>query len=181
MSKHDRKITFFGPLGLAICAGMGYVAFKMSISLVPSDADFGTPWIMASVFLAPLVYIYAVKNKYYEMETLEGLSNKEKRRISVRVSRKVRNAWCAMVFNVLSAIFSIQVLAFFSSDIEVFRAAFSIIGALFGVSLFLMGMFFSDSHKVSSFIADISNREADRKRRSEFLKKLSSKDDSDAP
>ncbi len=170
MPKNKSGITLFGPVGLAICAGMGFLSFKMAISLVPSDAKFATPWVMASIFMAPLVYIVAVKNKYYDLVSLGGLTNREKSRLSVRVKRKVTLAWLAVAFNFLSAVFSIIVMAFFSSDLEIFKKLFPVIGGLLGISLFLMGLFFADSHKVSLFIADVKNREEDQKRRAKFLK-----------
>lgn len=170
MSKNESGVTLFGPVGLAICAGMGYLSFKMSISLVPNDAKFATPWVMASIFMAPLVYIVAVKNKYYDLVSLDGLTNREKRRLSVRVRRKVILAWVAVAFNFLSAVFSIIVMAFFASDLDVFKKMFPVIGGLLRVSLFLMGLFFADSHKVSLFISEIKNREDDRKRKAKFFK-----------
>lgn len=179
MSTNKRQLTFFSPLGLIVTAVAFFYLFDFSIDLLPKNAKVIAPWAAGGFYFASVAYIVTVMSKFYEMRSLNGLSKREKRRIHVQVSRKVRLASFAISYNAISFVIFIGFLAFLSSDEVLFKKAFPIIGGLLGISFFIHAFFMYEAHNISIFKSDIENREAEKAQIAKRLKaiKESEKDD----
>lgn len=162
MSINKRQVTFFSPLGLFVTAVAFFYIFDFSVDLLPENARVMAPWAVGSFYFASVTYILSVMGKLYELRSLNGLSKREKRRIHLQVSRKIRLVWFAISYNAFAFLVFVGVLAFLSSDEVLFKKAFPIVGGLLGVSFFIQAFFMYESHKISIFKSDIENREAEK-------------------
>jgi len=168
----QRGWTAFGAIGTIIAAGVGALAFEGLMRLIPIGANVATPWVLVSLFSLPLAYCVQLLLKIWGLKEQNGLSREEKRRLEKIIKGKARQLTIAIFCYVLFA-FIIAILFFLSSsNPALFSPSILITGGFLGISIFSMGLIFSEMEELYAFKAKLANKATKNIKKNELLNRL---------
>lgn len=158
----QRGWTGIGALVLVLSAGLGAFAFDCILSLYPEGAKYSPPWLLISVFLFPVAFCIQLIVKFRAVETTEGLTRMEERRLSVIVGAKRRQVWIGVGFYLASALFTAGVFML-PSESPLFFAGYDVVGGLLGIGIFALTFIWKEFEATNDFVRD-RKRAAGRKK-----------------
>lgn len=158
----QRGWTGIGALVLILSAGLGAIAFDCILSLDPEGAKYSPPWLLISVFLFPVAFCVQLVGKFREVETTDGLTKMEERRLSVIIGAKRRQVWVGISFYMISALFTVGVFML-PPESPLFFAGYNVVGGLLGIGIFILTAIWKEFEATNDFVRD-RKREAGRKK-----------------
>lgn len=145
--------TATGALVLLLSAGLGAFAFDCILSLYPEGMKYSPPWLMISVFLFPIAFCIQVITKFREVETTEGLTMMEEKRLLRIVKDKRRQIWISIGFYSLSAIFTVAVFVL-PANHPLFFAGYNVVGGLLGIGISVLTYVWREFESTNDFVND---------------------------
>ena len=164
--------TAAGALGTILSAAVGSIAFEHLMRLIPHESALATPWVLVSLFLLPATFCIQLLLKLWDLKELDGLSRREKSRLKQIIDEKTRQLFIAIGYYVLSAVFVVAMFLFTSNEPHLFKVSIVTTGGLLGISLFSIGLIFSETKNVADFRAELKERSEAKQKQDAGLKRL---------
>lgn len=170
--KYELGWTAYAALGVIVAATIGALSFYGLFNIVPEEAIKVAPWVLVSLFLLPIAYAVQVLIKLWELNSVKGLSNNERRRLAHIIKGKTRQFFIAIMFYVLSAALIVILYSFTSIENGLFKLSIIITGGLLGISIFTVALIFSEMKEVYDFSNDLQVRKEVNEKKKIALNKL---------
>lgn len=172
-SQHGSSATGF--IWLVLSAVMGAGLFALFLCWSGGTPPKIIPYALAGGVTASATACTVLLNKLFELKDQAGLNRDEQRRLKHILKEKINRVVFVMLSLVISGIAMIASFSFLSGNPEWFIRALVATGALSGISVYVLFWTFSVTNEITTFKADLTNREEAKKKQRAALKHLKKK------